>query len=532
MFFFITISFCVRMVTFFHSSYDWDESLYIVGALELTKGNLPYLTVWDHKPPGIFFLFALILNFTDSIVFPIRILSCISVGLSGYVICRLVSGKNYKHILIGIVAALLYILSSLKNGGVAANSEIFYVTFILFSFLLATTFINNNLHRKIKSDWHLLFFSSLLLGVAGSINYLALLYCGALGLYILIPLFRNTTFDNKETKYVAGLQLIKALVIGLSGPLIVTLSIVILYLVNGSFDELYYANITANAEYISSKNQPFDLFLFLKAMGNQVSANWLLWICLFISLFLNKEYKALDNRIKQVLLLSVCWLGASFLAIFVSRLYWPHYFLQFNPALCIIAAVVICKILESNIKKNILLPLAGIFLILLGGDYSNIRDTAKEVVEILKHRVIAKEKTYGDLNAQISEYINNRIEKDDYIYVLDYNPIIYSLSQSKIPTKYIFPPFLIGRTSARMVDGSSINEVNNILKLKPVYIVRKRERPEPEGTIDEIYRDVDSVLKKEYSLEKSFKRLSSNEYIDLYKLSILQTKSVLKAVTN
>jgi hypothetical protein len=34
---------------------DWDESTFIIMASDVMRGHLPYLDVWDNKPPILFF---------------------------------------------------------------------------------------------------------------------------------------------------------------------------------------------------------------------------------------------------------------------------------------------------------------------------------------------------------------------------------------------------------------------------------------------------------------------------------------------
>jgi len=513
--FFIILSIIVRFVTFFHSSYDWDESLYILGALELLNGNLPYLTVWDHKPPGIFLLFAAALNLTESIIFPIRILSCIFVGASAYAIFILLKGNDKNKWLMGFIGGLLYIFSSLKNGGLAANSELFYTTFILYSFILAIKFAAIN--RGKRQDWNefsLIFFAGFLLGLAGLINYLALLYCGALGIFVIICILKSSTKNNV---ILFTLQLTRAAIIGASGPIIIFSIIITLYFISGSLDEFIFANYTANHQYITSEHQPFDLNIFLSSFGSQLGANWLLWLCVFLAPFMRSKV-SLDNDEKQILILSICWLGASFLAIFISRLYWPHYFLQFNPALCIIAAMVIYKILCPSLKQAVMLPIFGVLLILVGGFYTQIRDITKETLSIVKHIYINDEQYWGDDIAIISQYIKDRIISGQSIYIVDYNPIIYALSGAELPTRYLMPPHLIGSRTSKIIDVDPNDEVKNILELQPVYIIKKRLRPEPEGTIDSVYELINTRLMEEYEVEKSYAIGSSPiMYIDLYR---------------
>lgn len=55
---FFALSFLVRFPYFFKAVYDWDESTFILLAQTLLEGDLPYLDLWDNKPPLLFSTYA------------------------------------------------------------------------------------------------------------------------------------------------------------------------------------------------------------------------------------------------------------------------------------------------------------------------------------------------------------------------------------------------------------------------------------------------------------------------------------------
>jgi hypothetical protein len=136
-------------------------------------------------------------------------------------------------------------------------------------------------------------------------------------------------------------------------------------------------------------------------------------------------------------------------------------------------------------KESKILAYACIVLLLFGGSYNLLRDNIKNASKTLNHRFIRGISNWGDAPQEISHYIKSRIEPKDYIYVVDYQPIIYLLSDSEIPTKYVFPPFLIG------------NESKKLLK-------DEHNRPDPEGTDDLFYLKLDEVISQSYIFEKEF----------------------------
>jgi 4-amino-4-deoxy-L-arabinose transferase-like glycosyltransferase len=72
----------LRSATFFHSVENWDESLYLLAARSVLDGHTLYTEIWDHKPPGIFYLCALGQLVFGRTVLSIRILAWLAVTAS------------------------------------------------------------------------------------------------------------------------------------------------------------------------------------------------------------------------------------------------------------------------------------------------------------------------------------------------------------------------------------------------------------------------------------------------------------------
>lgn len=502
----LIITFILRIDTFFVSSYDWDESLYFLGAKSLLDGNLPYLEVWDHKPPSIFFMHALsIAVFGDSFI-SIRISACLAIALTGFALFQLLKRDSNESLRLGMLSAVLFIFAMNLNGGKAANSEVYYLPFIVFAFVFVKHFhLSLTISPKLSANWFYILLSGIFISVAGSINYLAFLYGLPLAIYIL-------SFRTKDilTGYAIRYLLILA-ALGLSGIAIIFGPILLVYYLSGNWSEFIYANFTANTIYISVEHQPFSVTELVSALANQFSANWLAW-GLAASYFLIMNFEKTPNPRNTYLLISLGWLTAGLIAVLVSRLYWPHYFLQMNPGVCILAGLTLNQISTSLLQQSNRLAAIGIIFILTGGYYNSIKDIAKESASKLVNRYVKHIEHWGDTTQKIAHQIANQITHNDYILVADYNPMIYALSGAKIPTKYVFPPFLIGKTSAKMLPISLKDEMALILAKRPIYIIKKSVRPAPEETNDLFYNAINVELASSYILE------SQIDGIDLYKL--------------
>lgn len=495
---YVSFAIVVRSGTFLQSSYDWDENLYVLGAKSILDGYLPYIKIWDHKPPGIFFLFAPALVFFESPIIAIRLLSCFAVGMTAYFLCRIICFAKNDGFVSGVMCGFFYVLFTLNNGGFAANSEIFYLFFIsLALFLVARDhFVSES--RK----GFIVIFSGICLGVAGSINYLAMLYGAVVAFYMIfhdLPSFPSWKVGGGVMVRRASSALLLCI-----GPVLVFALIIFVYAVNGALGDFYFANVTANKIYVNVSSQPFELMGYAKAFGGQFAGHWLLWICVFLLPVVWRAGDDFTDHERTIIYLSLVWIVLGIIGVSISRLFWAHYFLQFAPALCMISAIIVNKIVSPIFNKSYLLGFVCLLIISIGGTYSFVKEYAKYSFGIVVKRYVLGDKYYGDVVKQISVYIDENISRNEYIYVVDYHPIIYYLTGAEIPTKYVFPPFLIGNISKRMIGVDSLGELYNILKLKPKYIVKKHERPDPGGTDNDFYSLLSSHISKFYDLDRSF----------------------------
>ena len=126
---FVFISFIVgaillRSPALLYSVLNYDESMYLLMGAEFARGHMPYTTVCDLKPFG---LFALATPFTMLPVDPVisaRIGASVTIGLTAWMLSRIAAllfpdGRRA----IGIVAGLGYLIFSLADGGMAFQGK-------------------------------------------------------------------------------------------------------------------------------------------------------------------------------------------------------------------------------------------------------------------------------------------------------------------------------------------------------------------------------------------------------------------------
>jgi 4-amino-4-deoxy-L-arabinose transferase-like glycosyltransferase len=102
----------------------------------LKNGHLPYTEIWDNKPPGIYFIFALSLLIFGNSVISIRIAACLAVAITCYLLYRMGFFLDAPKNRVGLLAGSFYAVFSTTNGGLASNTEIFFAPFVVLSFLI------------------------------------------------------------------------------------------------------------------------------------------------------------------------------------------------------------------------------------------------------------------------------------------------------------------------------------------------------------------------------------------------------------
>ena len=98
----------VRAATFWTQVIDWDVGLYLVVAREVLHGQLPYVTAWEFRPPGLFLLLASAMALFRTPQATMAVLGC--AGVSATTLALYALGRSFGSAgrAVGLVAAMLY----------------------------------------------------------------------------------------------------------------------------------------------------------------------------------------------------------------------------------------------------------------------------------------------------------------------------------------------------------------------------------------------------------------------------------------
>jgi hypothetical protein len=486
---FILAALVLRSPALLYSVLNYDESMYLLMGSEFARGHLPYTTVCDLKPFG---LFALATPFAASpfdAVITGRIGASITVGATAWMLsrisCLLFEDKGRA---IGIPAGLGYIVFSLATGGMAFQGELFQNACSVLALLMALLAVRSRMPPGLLA----MAGTGLVLGIGIQIKQSVLFDM----LAFLLGFFVLTAPGWRGLARHAGANLLPLLALGIAS-LVPTLLVMLLYLAAGAWDAWVAANIDAHRVFYGA-DRGFELDPALRAMAEQTP----LWIGGLLGAAFARRLAEDGREIRAVLFLAA-WVGAVMLCQLFLRIASDHYFLQFLPPLCLLSGLAIGRGLLAGIgtpraRAAALAALAGLAV------FAVAKNPLVHSIYIIRDR-LAGETWAGDTPRRIAADLKPDLEPGDAVYVVGFQPAVYFLTGAEIPTRFAFtgmPHFLApGRDGCPWVEPAV--EMRRILDSRPRFIVIERGIFMAELRAD-VRAILDERLMRDYRLRSRF----------------------------
>lgn len=394
----------IMRIHFLDEPFERDEGGYAYMAQRFLKGDLIYRDYWESRPPGIVFIYALIFKLYGENLTAIRVFS-IYTGLLSVLLVYLLAEKLFNR-RTGYLSALLYAIFSggpLIQGS-SANAEPFMILFTLLGVYLGNPFL-----------------AGVSFGLAFMVKQTAV--DGLLAVMLL---------SRKRNIFPIVLGFFTAW-----AP-------VIFYLVkNNIFGEFIYAAFGYNFSYVRNAYEYGGWFVRLKNTFLLINReNSLLWFLGIIGLFM----------LRRNFLIFV-WPVFGVLAVSLGGRFFPHYFIQLIPVLCILSGYSLSRIGVKILPVLILLTAFTVF-----NQYRYYLVYSPYEVCQLK---------YPAEKFVLAEVLARKIQKEtrpeDYIYVWGSEPEIYFYSGRRCPARYIHNHFI--RMNPKLA-GKGKKEIIEQLNLK------------------------------------------------------------------
>jgi hypothetical protein len=487
--FFVVVSLVLRAPALLYSELNYDESMYLLMGSEFSRGHLPYTTICDLKPFGLFALAMPIAASPIDPVFTSRIVSSIAVGLTAWLLSKIAHqlfGSERQQI--GISAGLCYVLFSIANGGMAFQGELFQNAASVWGLLIALKAVR----RRVPPDLVEMCAAGLVLGIGIQIKQTVIFDIAAVlvGLFILIPAARRQAGSDLFVK-VAPLLVLAA------ASLVPTVLVMLLYAVSGDLNAWLTANVSPHLERYELGYR-FEVDPAFRAIWEQAPV----WLGAIVGLALSRRLAADGDERRSVAFLGI-WSAAVMACIVFLRISSDHYFLQFLPPLGLLTGFAIGRGLLAHIPQprtawHVVAVLAAVTL------FAIAKSPLIHSLYILKDRV-ARENWAGDTPRLIAADLKPVLQQADAVYVVGFQPVIYVLTGARTPTRFAFtglPNFQVpGRDGCPWVEP--VEELQRIFESRPRFIVVERGVFVAEMRPD-VRQILDKHLKEEYRLRRSF----------------------------
>ncbi len=484
----LVLSLLTRLPAFALSVVDWDESLYFIMAEQWRAGHLPYTAVCDNKPIGIYTIFAAFQWLVGDTPVAMRIAGVLAIAATAILTARIT-----RHLLrrlppvsaelAGALAGALFIVTTISDDGVASNTESFMQVFTCLGMLLALTPMGR------IGGWRALGIG-LSLGTAFMIKYVAV--------FDMVAVFlAMTALPGRTRPGLPGLwDVLRLGLIFSAGALIPFVAAVLLYAAHGAFGVFLQASLLSNLRRVAI---PVSGDSFRHAFWAQA----VLYPALYASLlWVLARLAWTRGAARRETLVLIGWVVTASIGVASGGLYFSHYFIQILPSLCIGVAILVAEAV-ARLKS---LPRATMLVLVTLGLITPVYAAGVDLGRML---VIAARPEVGfgplrDTPARVAADLGAALAKapGQTIYVFDGEPVLYSLLHARLPTRYVFPSFLLSRLLSYTVNIDPLAELDRIMAARPLFVVRRRDPgpQSPETRNVAVYARMEADLAADYTV--------------------------------
>ncbi|WP_284946197.1 ArnT family glycosyltransferase [Acidisoma cladoniae] len=484
----LVLSVATRLPAFAFSVIDWDESLYFLMAEQWRAGHLPYTTLFDNKPIGIYAIFAAFQAVLGDSVASMRIAGVVATFATAiliYRIARHVMARQGRAVeLCAGLAGAWFVVATVAEDGVASNTELFMVPFTCLAMLMAMT-------GGARLGAGRLLAIGLSLGVAFMVKYVAVFDVGA------VLLATALVFGRTRGGLVGLGDLLRYAVLMAIGMLLPFLAAAALYAAHGQFAVFVDASLLSN---LRRAAVPLSAARFLSAFWSHA----VLFPPLYVApLWLLLRLFAAERRGTLMLL---AWVVTSAVGVASGGLYFSHYFIQILPVLCIATGIMVLDLSRraSLAPRAVLVILAVLVLV------APLRAAGTDIARM--GPVLARPPVglglLRDTTADVAAAIGPELAKTPgaTVYVFDDQPILYSLLHVTPPTRYAFTSFVLSRLLAHVAEIDPMAEFDRIMATKPLFVICKRvpDIGAPETRNMDVYAKLGQDLAAGYVLWRAY----------------------------
>ncbi len=477
----LAAAFVIRLPVLFDSVVDWDESLYLLISDDLLRGVLPYQETWDHKPPGIFYVFALAQSIFGGGVVAIRLLGTLSAALGAYGLHQLLRLLWPQNRAAG-TAALAYILLFAANGGLATNTEVVFGALVIGGFYAGL--VGSSEGTRSLAWWVM---AGIAFGLAFGIKYVAAF--DLLGFAALHIAFVRAARDRSLAPAMG--QTIRAGLVVFASFTLTLVAMVLPFIWSGTIADIYEYTLVFNARYASTSIHGGAILQGLNALLAFSGAG----LAALALVFWREAGLRLDPRSLGIGLAIYLWLAFDVLSVLFQGRLFPHHCLQLVAPLALLFGV-FADLVQERVSgaRRASRGAVAVFLLLALTLMGPIQELGWRSLRLLRNAV-AGDLHRDDLPFRIAREIRSDLRPGEAIYVYNDQHVIYHLAEARIPTRYPFALHLQHELVAEGMGFDAAAEVRRIMASQPRYVV---VREDASTNSWRAYSDVAKALADDY----------------------------------
>ncbi len=403
----LAIPILVSRILFLNVAAGNDESMYYILGEETLKGNVPYSTFYEMKPPLLFFNYAIVALFFSKSVLGLHLaglfVSILNTILFYYLICKILDRDK------GLISALVFftLISSPQLCGLYLLSEHFVLIFV---FLSLIWIVKSNSEQNKN-----LFISGFFLGI-GVLTKQSAIFFIPLHLYLLSEYYQPFTYLKKISVLVAG---------GLS---ILLVTLFYLFATDSATDAYYW--ILKHSQAYTTKNTISDSFEPFKFFLSVFVTNHIVFLILAGIGF---SISAI-NKLKKEVIIGLLLFCIGIIALLPGLRFYSQYWILLVPSLALMSSYILN--LEYKLKQiKYIIPLAC--LIHFGLNYRDFFPKDKDAFI---------SSTFGGQNFKelklLSEKLEKIMKKDETFLALGGIPQTYLYTNKSPITHHVWTPMI------------------------------------------------------------------------------------------
>lgn len=473
-----------------------DARLFAYIGLRWVHGAIPYKSIWDNKPPGIFAINALIFSFAPknftalAIAEGIFILGCIG---TVYALARQVNMPWHATVLAtASVAIIANIAFYNEHGNLTEMYLMWPAALSMYCFVKAGP--------SFRGKWVLL--AGVFSGIAALFKPTGLSPLLAQGVFVCLLwiIFRRLSLRH----------VLASILINTTGALIAWLPAIIYFWSHHALNEFLDASFLYNFRYGRASQGhifsiPFDVALNMQLIVSVVvcaAIGLIIYVQMFTIVQRTQESKDDISRSLYFLWpLVLLWVFFDMAGALAGGRNYPHYFLPLAPSLSVAAAFTYWSLIDSipneeryrRIKETVLVLIVGPLIFSQAHDVRNMRNL---LLTTYAPRVPAQ---------AVASHLNKILNPSDTLFTWDYLPEIYLSTEAKNSTQQLDFHYISDSPKSYLKNGNQT--LRELSHTPPTFIV--------DGPA--IWREADTVIRWSGDpVYIEFRKFLESQYVLIY----------------